>query len=530
MLFTSYEFLAFLAGVLLLYYVLPKKLQWPLLLCASYVFYALAGPKYLAFIGVTTLSVYAAGAIMGRMADTERAYLEGEGVSLSKDERKAYKARAKRRRLLVLLSGVILNFGILAVLKYTVFAVVNINSALHTFGVERSLSIPSLILPLGISFYTFQSMGYLIDVYRAKAKAEQNPFKLALFISFFPQLVQGPISRFSSLGEQLTAERSFERKTFTYGIQRILWGYFKKLVIADRVLIAVNAVVESPENFKGFYVFALIILYSIQIYADFTGGIDITIGIAEALGIKLAENFNRPFSSRSTDEYWNRWHITMGTWFTDYVFYPLSVSRPMQAISKKSRKWFGKSIGKRVPVYLATIITWFLTGLWHGAGWNFIVWGLLNCAVILISREFKPLYERFHKRFPSLSENRAYGAFMSIRTFLLMGLIRSLDCYRNVPLTFRMWGSMFTDFNIVEAFGGGISALGLSLADYIIVVLGCALMFAVSSLGKDVSVRDRLYGKPALSWCVFGGLFVLILLFGAYGIGYDASQFIYNQF
>ncbi len=530
MLFTSYEFLAFLAGVLLLYYVLPKKFQWPLLLCASYIFYALAGLKYLAFIGVTTLSVYATAVIMARMSEAEQRYLSGDGTTLSKDERKAYKARAKRHRLFVLLSGVILNFGILAVLKYTAFAVVNINSLLHTFGAESSLSIPSLVLPLGISFYTFQSMGYLIDVYRAKATAERNPFKLALFISFFPQLVQGPISRFSALGEQLTAERRFERKTFTYGVQRILWGYFKKLVIADRVLVAVNTVIETPEVFGGFYVFLLIILYSIQIYADFTGGIDITIGIAEALGIKLAENFNRPFSSRSTDEYWNRWHITMGTWFTDYVFYPLSVSRPMQAISKKSRKWFGKSVGKRVPVYLATIITWFLTGLWHGAGWNFIVWGLLNCAVILISREFKPLYERFHKRFPTLSENRFYGAFMATRTFLLMGLIRSLDCYRNVSLTFRMWGSMFTEWNIGEALGGGISALGLSLTDYIIVAIGCALMFAVSSLGKERSIRDRLYDRPALSWCVFGTLFILILLFGAYSIGYDASQFIYNQF
>ncbi|MBO7250448.1 MAG: MBOAT family protein [Clostridia bacterium] len=530
MLFTSYEFLAFLAGVLILYYVLPKKLQWPLLLCASYIFYALAGLKYLAFIGVTTLSVYATAVVMARMSGAEERYLEGVGATLSKDERKANKARAKRHRLFVLLLGVILNFGILAVLKYTAFAVVNINSALHSFGAERSFSIPSLVLPLGISFYTFQSMGYIIDVYRGKAKAERNLFKLALFISFFPQLVQGPISRFSSLGEQLTAERRFERRTFTYGVQRILWGYFKKLVIADRVLVAVNAVVETPEAFRGFYVFLLIILYSIQIYADFTGGIDITIGIAEALGIKLAENFKRPFSSRSTDEYWNRWHITMGTWFTDYVFYPLSVSRPMQSVSKKSRKWFGKEIGKRVPVYLATIITWFLTGLWHGAGWNFIVWGLLNCAVILISREFKPLYERFHKRFPTLAENRAYGAFMCTRTFLLMGLIRSLDCYRNVSLTFRMWGSMLTEWNIGEALGGGISALGLSLTDYIIVAIGCALMFSVSSLGKEKSIRERLYDRPALSWCVFGALFVLILLFGAYSIGYDASQFIYNQF
>ena len=530
MLFTSYEFLAFLGAVFLLYYILPKKTQWITLLAASYVFYALAGVEYLAFIALTTLSAFLATLLMGRVSARETKYLAEFGAGLSKDERKEYKAGAKKRRLVILCMALLLNFGVLAVLKYTAFAVVNINSWLHTFGAQTQLTIPSLLLPLGISFYTFQTMGYLIDVYRAKAEPERNIFKLALFVSFFPQLIQGPISRFGDLGEQLTTPHRFERRNFTYGVQRILWGYFKKLVIADRVLVAINTMVGAPESFDGFYVFLMIILYSVQIYADFTGGIDITIGIAEALGIRLTENFNRPFASRSTKEYWNRWHITMGSWFTDYIFYPLSVSRPMAKLTKLSKKLLGKNIGKRVPVYLATIITWFLTGLWHGAGWNFIVWGLLNCLVILVSRELEPLYARFEHRFPRLHGSYGYGVFMSVRTFLLMGLIRSLDCYRDVPLTFRMWGSMFTRFNLPDVMGGGISSLGLGLADYVIIGCGCAVMFAVSKVGEKRSVRDRIYDKPALSWTLCGALFIAIILLGAYSVGYDTSQFIYNQF
>ncbi len=525
MLFTSYEFLAFIALLFLAYYIVPKKTQWMLLLLASYVFYALADLRYLIFIAATTLSSYLASRLMGRVSEAEASYLETDGKELSKDERKAYKAKGKKKRFNILIVALVFNFGILAVFKYTAFAVHNLNSILHAFGAEP-LAIPKLLLPMGISFYIFQTMGYLIDAYRGKAKIEKNLFKLALFVSFFPQLVQGPISRFDSLEPQLVSPHRFEWRGFSFGIQRILWGYFKKLVIADRVLVAINTMVDAPTEYDGAYVFLLIILYSIQIYADFTGGIDITIGIANALGINLAENFVRPFSSRSTKEYWNRWHITMGSWFTDYIFYPISVSRPMLAISKKSRAIFGKNIGKRVPVYLATAVTWFLTGLWHGAGWNFIVWGMLNCLVILVSQELEPLYAKFRAKFPKLCASSFYGAFMAIRTFLLMGLIRSLDCYRDVGLTFRLWGSMFTKFNIVEVIKSG----ALSLTDYIIIICGCVIMYLVSKCGKERQVRERLYEKPILSAVCFSALFVLIILFGAYSVGYDASQFIYNQF
>ena len=201
----------------------------------------------------------------------------------------------------------------------------------------------------------------------------------------------------------------------------------------------------------------------------------------------------------------------------------------MMKLSKWSRCVLGNNVGKRVPVYLATVLTWFLTGLWHGAGWNFIVWGLLNCLVILVSQEMEPLYARFRGRFPKLTSSWGYGKFMAVRTFLLMGLIRSLDCYRDVGTTFRLWGSMLTVWNWDEL-GRGLFFLGLSAEDFVIVLLGCLAVAIVSSLSAKGSVRERLYDRPVLSWVLCGGLFVAILLFGAYGIGYDASQFIYNQF
>ncbi len=531
MLFTSYGFIAFLCLLFLLYFLTPKKYQWVTLLAASYVFYAVSGLENLVFILFTTVSAYVISRLMERAISKEKLYVEQNRDTLSKEERKAFRARAKKKRFHILLWGLTLNFGVLAVLKYTAFAVYNVNNVIELFGGE-GMKVPSLLLPMGISFYTFQTMGYLIDVYRAKVVPERNIAKLALFVSFFPQLVQGPISRFGDLASQLTSPHRFDGKSFAFGLQRILWGFFKKLVIADRVLVAMRALLEGEVNrvYDGAYVLLLILLYSIQIYADFTGGIDITIGIAEAMGIKLTENFDRPFSSHSTKEYWRRWHITMGSWFRDYVFMPISVTKPMMKLNKALASKIGRVAASKTVAYLASTVTWLLTGLWHGAGWNFIVWGLLNVLVIIVSETLEPLYKKFHDRFPKLSQSKIYGGFMAVRTFLLMGLIRSLDCYRSVGTTFRMWLSMLTMRDLGEILTGGILKLGLSLADLIIVAAGVCVMFAVSKIGEKKSVRERLYGRPALSAALCSVLFVCVVLFGAYGAGYDASQFIYNQF
>ena len=539
MLFASYAFIGFLLILVPLYYLLPRAtkgklpyLQWVILLIASYVFYWYADPKYLLFILFTTLTSYAAALLMDRGFSREEAYIAAYGGELSKEERKAYRARQKLYRRRILTCALVLNFGVLAVLKYTAFAVRGVNGILDLFGADR-LTVPSLLLPMGISFYTFQTMGYLIDVYWKKTTAERNLPRLMLFVSYFPQLIQGPISRHSDLARDLYTPHTFSAESLYLGLQRVLYGFCKKLIIADRVLVAMKTMLAKPNDYEGAYVFFMILLYSVQIYADFTGGIDITIGVSQMLGIKLKENFRRPFSSRSTEEYWKRWHITMGTWFQDYIFYPIAVSSPMLKLSRKGKERFGNGFGRRISVYTCTVATWFLTGLWHGAGLNFIVWGLLNCAVLLISQELKPLYERFRKRFPRMTASRGYTVFMMVRTFLLMGAIRIFDCYRDVGLTFRMLWSILAKPNLPE-FLSGVSRLGLSIFDFVVVGVGILVMYAVSKIGGDAdseqSVRRRLLSRPWLSVTVTGAMLLLVLLLGMYGPGYDASQFIYGQF
>ena len=334
MLFTSYNFIAFLIVIFLLYYLVPKKFQWVLLLAGSYFFYACAGIHFLAYIFATTVTTWWAAKRMTAIQQEQAAYLKVHKAELDREQKKAYKAGMKKRTRHWMLACLLFNLGILAVIKYTDFMISNINSIFHT-----GFTFMNFALPMGISFYTFQSMGYLIDVYRAKYPCQDSLPKFALFVSFFPQLVQGPISRYDALSQTLYEEHSLDWNNIRFGLQRILWGFFKKLLVADRLVVAVKALVGSPEEYTGAYVVLAVFFYAIQLYADFTGGIDITIGIAEVFGIRVTENFIRPYFSKNINEYWTRWHITMGTWFKDYIFYPISVLRmDAEAVQVVERK------------------------------------------------------------------------------------------------------------------------------------------------------------------------------------------------
>ena len=530
MLFTSYEFLGFTLLLFVLYYVVPKKFQWILLLIFSYIFYFIANPYYLIYISVTTVTVYFLGCRIEKRHEERKLYLKAHKESLGKEEKKTYKNEIKRKQNRLLLLALLIDLGILAVVKYSNFAIVNVNALLHFFGSGKELGVIDLLLPMGISFYTFQAVGYLIDVYRETCPAQKNLFKFALFVSFFPQLVQGPISRYGDLSQTLYAEHPFVWEKMSRGLQRILWGYFKKLVIADRILVAVNELIRNPDEYTGAYVFVGMLFYALELYADFTGGIDITIGVAQCLGIKVTENFNRPYFSKSIKEYWRRWHMTMGTWFTDYIFYPISACQPMLKLSKFSRKYLGEILGKRVPVYLSSFVVWFATGIWHGASWNFIVWGLGNWVVIMISQELEPLYRKFHSKF-HLENNMGFRMFQIIRTILLMSCLRTFDCYRDVPLTFKMFGTIFTVHNWNILWDGSLLTLGMNQIDYAILIAGTLILIMVSMLQRNGSVRDKIARKPYIvKFAIWYGLFLVVLLMGAYGIGYDASQFIYNQF
>ncbi len=529
MLFTSYRFIAFILVLFIVYYLIPRRFQWMLLLAASYLFYSFAGLQYVIYILVTTLTTYYVSRRLSMLQTAQADHLRQNKETLSREDRKNYKAEMKQKQRKWMILCMVINFGILAVIKYADFTVTNINGVLKLFHAQQ-LPLIGFILPLGISFYTFQTMGYLIDVYREKYPYEKNIAKLALFISFFPQLIQGPISRFDDLKETLFSEHSPELRNISFGLQRILWGYFKKLVIADRLLVAVNTIVKNPDQFQGSYVLAGMFFYAITLYADFTGGIDITIGIAEVMGIRVKENFIRPYFSKSIAEYWRRWHISLSSWFREYMFYPISVSKSMLDLSRSSKKHAGEWLGRRISIYIASVIVWFTTGIWHGAAWNFVVWGLLNCLVILVSQECIPLYEKFHARVP-IKHTFWYRLFEVGRTFWLMSFLRTFDCYRDVSTTVRMYGTIFTRLNMDELFTGGLMQLGLSLADYLILIIGVSALLAASLMGRSGSVREKLAARPVtLRYASYFILLAAILIFGAYGVGYDASQFIYSQF
>lgn len=483
--FTSFSFLLFAAGLTVVYYIAPKRWQWYLLLIASFSFYLWAGAGYLWYILFTILTTYA----VIRILDFYQ----------SKYDRKT--AKKKNRPWVIACAAA--NFGLLAVCKIR-------------------LTLDNLVLPLGISFYIFQSMGYVLDVYRAGERAEKNLLKLALFVSYFPCLVQGPICRHKELSAQLTQPHQYDGKQVTFGAQRMLWGYFEKLVIADRVAVAVAAL-KGPE-YTGLSFLVLTVFYAVQIYGDFTGGIDIAIGFSQALGIRLPENFIRPFFSKNIAEYWRRWHISLGEWMKDYIFYPVSVSAPLRKLGKAARAKLG-NFGKRLPVYAATVATWFVTGIWHGITPNFILWGMMNCAFIILSQELSPLYAKFHARF-GLKGKRWYGAFEMLRMFFLMNFIRIVDLFPNVGEYFRRIGTVFTSTRVP------FMALGLTAPDYCVLAGGVAMMLSVSLIQeKKGSVRELLWsGSSLVRYALTFALLLAVLLMGRYGVGYDAASFIYNQF
>lgn len=525
MLFTSYTFIFFIIAVFVLYYILPKKWQWPFLLVASYAFYAYSGVHFLLFLLFTSLTAYAATIRIGVLQKGQKAYLAEHKGELSREEKKAFKASVKNKTKFWLIICLVVNFVLLGVIKYTDFIIANINAI-----ISGNFGFMNFALPMGLSFYMFQTMGYVIDVYWEKVEAEKNPFKVLLFTSFFPQLVQGPISRYGDLSETLFSEHRFDWRVVSFGLERILWGFFKKMVIADRILTAVTTIIHNPDTYQGVFVLVGMFFYAIELYCDFTGGIDITIGVAEVMGIQVKENFERPYFSKTIDEYWRRWHITMGTWFKDYIFYPISVS---PKVIKKVQVWkkrYGEHLGKRMPIYIGTMVTWFVTGVWHGASWNFIVWGLLNGVIILLSQECKPLYEKFHERF-NVKGKWGYEFFCMFRTFWLMSFLRSLDCYRDVPLTFKMIGTIFTNFSGGMLFDGTLLNLGISGYDYAVIFVGVLICLAVSIFNEHGNIREYIASRSAvIRYAVPWVLFFVIVIFGAYGIGFDASQFIYNQF
>ncbi len=526
--FVSLRFAAFVIGVLLVYYLIPKKMQWFVLLCASYLFYFATGFGNGFYIVVTTVSTFFCAIWISDRHKNQKEYLQEHKEHLTKEEKKVYKAKVKKGQRAIVALCLILNFGILAFLKYNELIVSNINLFRLTYY-GRTDFIDFFLLPLGISFYTFQSMGYLVDVYYGKYEADRHLGKFALFVSFFPQIIQGPISRFGDLSKELYQEKSFSWYAVKSGLIRIVWGLFKKLIIADRVAAYVRLVADPVNEYKGLYILIAVFLYSMQIYADFSGGIDVSIGVAEMLGIHMTENFERPFFSKSISEYWRRWHITLGTWFKDYIFYPLSICKPIINLGKWTKKHINEGLGKRLPIYLPMVAVWALTGVWHGSENRYVAWGLLNCVFIILGEEFAPISMKFRNLLKADEKSFGYKAFQIIRTFWLMALLRVFDISPSIKAAFMMIVNMFRDwgsFRLEEFY-----SMDLPKDDLKIALVACIVVLIVSLLQRTKSIRERLFALPGYAQVVLCTLFTLsVAIYGYYGFGYDASQFIYIQF
>ncbi|MCR5358029.1 MAG: MBOAT family protein [Lachnospiraceae bacterium] len=529
--FISVDFALFVTAVLLLYYIFPKRYRWVVLLIASYVFYGLTGIENFAYILTTTVSAFLGAMLIENKGTEQKKYLEDNKNKLTKEEKKSYKAVIKKKQKLILTVCILLNFGILLYLKYIDWSIAYINLFRLTYmGRIDFIPFKNLLLPLGISFYTFQTMGYLIDIYYGKYEREHNFFRFALFVSFFPQIIQGPISRFGELAGELYKEVDFDFSRIKSGFYRIMWGLFKKLVIADRLAAYVRDAIALRETYKGLYILLAVFFYSMQIYGDFSGGIDVALGVSEMFGIKLAENFNRPFFSKSISEYWQRWHITLGTWFKDYIFYPLSLNKGIIKLGKFVREKGAVQFGKRIPIYIPMLIVWFTTGMWHGSQNRFVVWGLFNFVFIVLGTEFEPLSNKITQELKLNETGVMMKTYRVFKTFWLMSFLRIFDISADVPsafdtfvLIFRDWGS----FNIKFVYEN----LSLPQEDFIVAVVAIVIMFVFDLIQRRGSVRERIFKLPVIfQWVILSLLITAVSVFGYYGPGYDAASFIYGAF
>lgn len=490
MLFNSFSFLLFFPVVTLIYFLVPHKIRYLWLLGASYFFYMSWNPKYALLIATSTVITYLSGLLIDRS-----------------------KSRF-RRKLWVGLSFAS-NLAILFFFKYFDFAVSNLGRAMAGMGIEFIQPTFDVILPVGISFYTFQALSYTMDVYRREIFVEKNIAKYALFVSFFPQLVAGPIERSKNLLVQINKRHYFDYDRVKSGLLIMLWGLFLKLVIADRVAIVVNQVYGDYAQYAGLQLVIATLLFGIQIYCDFGSYSYIAIGSAQVMGFTLMENFRQPYFARSITEFWQRWHISLSTWFRDYLYIPLGGNR-----KGNFRK------------YINIMIVFIVSGLWHGASWNFVIWGALHGIFQVIGLITKPFKAKVTDRLGVDRLSFSYQLGQGLITFALVNFAwiffrapdftAARDIIDRILLEWNPW--IFVDGSLYE--------LGLSRPNLMVAMIGILVMIGTSiAKRKGFEIRASLARQGLLfRWGIYFALIFTIIIFGIYGPGYSESQFLYFQF
>lgn len=530
--FISIGFILFLLVVFALYFLVPARLQWCVLLAASYVFYLFNGIGITVFLILSTAITFMAGRILGHIDETTSLYLKAVKTDFTRQEKKQYKEQQKKKKQRVLIAALILNIGILVVLKYGNFLLSNGNSILRLFGSRHTLPFMDFLLPLGISFYTLQSTGYVIDVYRGKYKPDSNFFQYALFVSYFPQIVQGPISRYDALAHQLYTPHPFSYQRMTQGAQLILWGFMKKLIIGERIASYVSPVFSNPESYSGNALFFTACIYGFQAYADFSGGMDIAQGVSEIFGITLAENFRRPYFARSIQEFWRRWHITLGAWMKDYVFYTLSLSKRFFNLGKRLEKYVGKYVSRKLPTFLSMFVVFLLVGIWHGAEWKYLFYGIYNGIIIVSSILLEPFYEKAAAKLHINTDHFLWRLFQMIRTLMLCSFGRFLSRGESLRSALTMMKRTLCNFSLTMSPLRIYHETGWQKADAIPIFFMILLFIAVGIFQeKGIAIRQKIGEQNlVIRFSIYIGALLCLAILGIYGPGYSISEFIYEKF
>lgn len=508
---TSFYFLCFFAVLLIVYYCIPRKFQWGFLLLCSVAYCLLAGQWALIFYPILSVNVCFTGTRMLSVTPAE--------------------AVKKRRGILTM--TILVNIGVLFILKYVNFLINTVDGVVYLFGgPDRLIDGVDFLVPLGVSFYTFSLLGYVIDVYYGLAAHQENAFKLALYGLYFPNLISGPILKYREHAAQFFAPHDFDYKQVTQGLQRMVWGFFKKLVIAERLGVLVNTVYGDYESYPGAYIWAATVCYAFQLYTDFSGCMDIVLGLSQSLGITLPENFQTPFFSKSVAEYWRRWHITLGVWMKDYVFYPLLRSKLFTDLNQSFKKKFGKKRGKQYATFVAMFVLWLTVGIWHGGDWKFVIGsGLLHWFYIVMEELLAPPCARIIERLHLNGEGRLLSGVRILRTFFLVCIGDLFFRAASVGDAFAMLGEAVRVWNPWVLVDGSLLQLGLDGIETAVAVCSLLLLWGVSLKQRKESVRECIAKKPLpLRWILWYALLFAVILLGYYGPGYSAAEFIYQGF
>lgn len=502
MLFNSTSFLVFFPVVALVYFWIPQKFRPAWLLASSYYFYMSWNPHYAVLIAAVTLCTWAAGCVL----DAGRLGVQGQN-----DAR-----RIKKRW--VLIGCLVFCLGILFFFKYFNFFAQNLNALLQFAGTKARMPVLDLVLPVGISFYTFQALGYVIDVWRGEAQAEKNLLYYALFISFFPQLVAGPIERSKNLLHQIRQPHVFEPERVLDGLLLMGWGFIEKLVLADRAAILVNEVYNNYQNYTGLQIALATVLFAFQIYCDFAGYSDIAIGAARVMGFTLMKNFKSPYYATTVSDFWRRWHISLTTWFRDYVYIPLGGNRC------SSWKWCRN-----------LLVTFSLSGLWHGASWSFVIWGVLNGLYQVVGRFTGPVRTAAKQALHIPEKTWPWRLLQGIMTFLLVDFAWLFFRANGVFAAFGMIRRAIENIGLsVLAHPGSLleaCSIGMRKREFAVLLLGLAALMLVDYVRPRVDLKAALRRKNIfVRYLVYYAMIFTILIFGVYGPVYDASTFIYFQF